>query len=123
MVVTGHRRDPERLLALADLSLLTSEREGLPRVVVQSLAAGVPVLVNDLPGIAEVLRDGVNGRVLPARDAGAVVRDMVGLLRVPERLERLRRGAVATDVSAWALERLGPETTALYGEARARAAA
>lgn len=123
VILSGHRGDPERLLALADVSVLASEREGLPRVVVQSLAAGVPVLVNDLPGIGEVLRDGVNGRVLPARDAGALVREMVGLLRVPERLERLRRGAEASDLSAWALERLGPETTALYGQERVRAAA
>lgn len=123
VILAGHRTDPERLLALADVSVLASEREGLPRVVVQSLAAGVPVLVNDLPGICEVLHDGVNGRVLPPRDAGALVRELVGLLRVPERLECLRRGAEASDVSAWALERLGPETTALYGVEGMRAAA
>ncbi|TNF19048.1 MAG: glycosyltransferase family 1 protein [Rhodobacteraceae bacterium] len=123
VILAGHRRDPERLLALADVSVLASEREGLPRVVVQSLAAGVPVLVNDLPGIGEVLRDRVNGRILPARDAGALVREMVGILRVPERLECLRRGAAASDVSPWALERLGPETTALYAAEPMRAAA
>ncbi|WP_323764786.1 glycosyltransferase [Marinovum sp.] len=123
VTLCGHRADPEALLALADLSILTSEREGLPRVAVQSIAAGVPVLVNDLPGIGEVVRAGVNGSILPPRDAGAVAREMSRLSTDPQRLARLRQGAGASDLGAWALEWLGPETTALYGPAQTRAAA
>lgn len=123
VVLCGYREDPEALLAMADLSVLASEREGLPRVAVQSLAAGVPMLANDLPGIGEVLRDGVNGRVLPARDAEALVDEMIALLHAPARLERLRRGARDSDLSGWERARLGPATTALYGiDARAVAA-
>lgn len=115
VMLCGHRADPEALLALADVSLLVSEREGLPRVAVQSIAAGVPMLVTHLPGIDEVVRDGTNGRILPARDAAGLAREIIRLSRAPERLERLRRGAAASDLSAWALDRLGPDTTALYG--------
>ncbi len=123
VTLCGHRADPEALLALADISLLASEREGLPRVAVQSLAAGVPVLINDLPGIDEVLCDGVNGRILPARDPAALVSEMLDLSRSPARLAKLRQGAATSDLGAWAQARLGPDTTALYGASRAGVAA
>lgn len=119
VVACGHREDPEALLALADLSILASEREGLPRVVVQSIAAGCPVLVSDLPGIGEVVRDGVNGAVVPRDDLDGLVTRLRDLLADRNELQRLRAGALDTDVAAWSLDALGARTTALYqGPAR-----
>ncbi|MEL7091884.1 MAG: glycosyltransferase [Pseudomonadota bacterium] len=114
VVFCGHRPDPEALFALADLSLLTSEREGLPRVVVQSVAAGCPVVVQDLPGIGEVVQHNCNGLIADPDDMDAVARAVVSLLGDPQRLARLRNGALATDLSAWTLDALGARTTALY---------
>lgn len=111
----GYRTDPEALLALADLSMLTSEREGLPRVVVQSLAAGCPALVTRVPGIEEVLLDGINGVVMARDDIIGLMRQCCGLLGDRARLRLLRQGALCTDVSAWDLARLGRRSTALYG--------
>ena len=115
VVFCGHRPDPEALLALADVSVLTSDREGLPRVVIQSLAAGCPVVVNDLPGLDEVVTDGLNGMVLRPDDIDGIVARLDTLLRSDLALHRLRAGALRTDVSAWSLDRLGAQTTALYG--------
>ncbi|MEL6619004.1 MAG: glycosyltransferase [Pseudomonadota bacterium] len=115
VVFCGHRPDPEALFALADLSVLTSEREGLPRVVVQSIAAGCPPLVQDLPGLTEVLRHGENGWVADPQDMDGTARRIGSILGNPPLLARLRRGAEATDLGAWALEALGARTTALYG--------
>ncbi|UWR39487.1 glycosyltransferase [Sulfitobacter sp. W074] len=47
VVFCGHRSDPEALFALADLSVLTSTREGLP-VAAQFMAAGCPMVVREL---------------------------------------------------------------------------
>lgn len=110
----GHRPDPEALLALADLSILTSRREGLPRVVVQSVAAGCPVLANDLPGLGEILAPGINGEILGRDDIDGLVLRMAALLNDRAMLSRLRAGARASDVGAWDLEALGAATTALY---------
>ncbi|MFG6539279.1 MULTISPECIES: glycosyltransferase [unclassified Sulfitobacter] len=115
VVFCGHRRDPEALLALADLSVLTSAREGLPRVAVQSMAAGCPMVVQDLPGIEEIIDHGRNGMVAEGNDLDEVVRLMKVLLGDERRLNRMRKEAIATDVSAWALDALGRRTTALYG--------
>lgn len=115
VVFCGHRPDPEALFALADLSILTSVREGLPRVAVQSMAAGCPMVMQDLPGIEEIIDHGRNGLVADGGDMDDAVRRMSELLQDDRRLERLRRGALATDVSAWTLDALGRRTTALYG--------
>jgi glycosyltransferase involved in cell wall biosynthesis len=57
-----------RWLAAADLCVLPSMREGLPRVVVQYVAAGKPVVVTELEGIEEIVEDGVNGYVVGRDD-------------------------------------------------------
>lgn len=115
VVFCGHRKDPEALFALADVSVLTSEREGLPRVVIQSIAAGCPPLVQDLPGLGEALIHGQNGMVAPQGDMEGTVRQMCTMLADAPLLARLRHGALATDLDAWALDVLGARTTSLYG--------
>jgi glycosyltransferase involved in cell wall biosynthesis len=115
VVFCGHRDDPEALFALADIALLTSEREGLPRVVVQAIAAGCPMVVQDLPGLNEVVRHGRNGWVVRPGDMHGTVQQMRDMLGARTMLDRLRTGALATDLSAWALDALGAQTTALYG--------
>jgi glycosyltransferase involved in cell wall biosynthesis len=114
VIFAGHRNDPEALLSMADISVLTSVREGLPRVAVQSIAAGRPMLVQDLPGISEVITDGVNGRIFPTGDPAPLVQALADLAGDRAELGRLRRGAEAHDVSDWSLDALGARTTALY---------
>lgn len=115
VVFCGHRSDPEALFALADISVLTSAREGLPRVAVQSVAAGCPMVIQALPGIEKIVDHGRNGVIVGSDDMDGVVRQMVDLLGNESRLNQLRAGARATDVSAWELEALGARTTSLYG--------
>ena len=114
VVFCGHRPDPHALFAMADVAVLASQKEGLPRVLIQSLASGVPMIVNDLPGLDEVLKTGQNGLITPADDVDETARQMVHLLRDDVALERLQRGAVETDVSDWDLSSFGFRTTQLY---------
>lgn len=114
VVFCGHRADPGALLALADVCVLTSIREGLPRVVVQSLAAGCPVVVSSLPGIDEIVRDGVNGIVTDTHDLSAAARSVADILSNDHLRSNLRNGALATDVSNWNIDLLGERTTAEY---------
>jgi glycosyltransferase involved in cell wall biosynthesis len=114
VVFCGHRSDPEALLAMADVLVLASEKEGLPRVVIQALAAGVPVIVNDLPGLEEVIHSGHNGIITPAGQVDETLRQMARILVDRDALTQLRKGAVNTNLSEWALDRLGHKTTTLY---------
>lgn len=61
----GIRDDVPDLLRAMDLFALTSLWEGLPRVVPQALASGVPVVAYDVAGIEEAVREGRNGHLVP----------------------------------------------------------
>lgn len=116
VIFAGYRADPERLIALADLCLLASRREGLPRVVLQYVAGGKPCVVSDLPGLDEVLREGVNALITPADDMEAMADAIVKLLKDPKELSRLAQGASTSDLSNWDAELMGERIDAIYRE-------
>jgi glycosyltransferase involved in cell wall biosynthesis len=115
VVLTGFHPHPERLIALADICLLASEREGLPRVLMQYLAGGKPVIVPALLSIDVVLRHDVNGLIVrpDLRDLADAV---VALLADPARRAELARGAAATELSEWDAERMGERLEAVYAD-------
>lgn len=67
----GNRSDIPTLLAATDVTVLTSDWEGLPMAVLEALAAGRPVVATDVDGVREVLEPG-GGRLVPPGDVGAV---------------------------------------------------
>jgi glycosyltransferase involved in cell wall biosynthesis len=70
----GWRRDVPAVLADLDVVALptVNDFEGTPLAVIEALAAGRPVVASDVGGVAEVVRDGVTGRLVPPRDAPAL---------------------------------------------------
>jgi glycosyltransferase involved in cell wall biosynthesis len=115
VVLTGFHPHPEQLIALADVCLLASAREGLPRVVMQYLAGGRPVIAADLPSIGDVLRHDVNGLIVGSDLEG--LDEAVGtLLDDPARRARLARGAATTELSEWDAARMGSRLEAVYAD-------
>jgi UDP-glucose:(heptosyl)LPS alpha-1,3-glucosyltransferase len=77
----GARSDVADVLAESDLFLLPSRHEPFGMVVVEAMLMGVPPIVSANAGAAEVVRDGVDGRVVAGEDAAlwaAAIRDVVG---------------------------------------------
>jgi glycosyltransferase involved in cell wall biosynthesis len=105
----GFRTDVERWIAAADLCVLPSMREGLPRVVVQYVAAGKPVVVTHLEGIEEIVEDGVNGFVVGRDDFDGMARALARLLDDPALAAAMSRAAQTRDLSRWSVERMEPE--------------
>ena len=65
----GHQDNPYPFMAYADLFISSSRWEGLPNVVLESLACGTPVLAFDCPGgTGEIIREGKNGWLVPSED-------------------------------------------------------
>jgi glycosyltransferase involved in cell wall biosynthesis len=64
----GYRKDVFDWYAASDIVLLGSEREGLPRCLIEALSFGVPVVACDIPGVRDLIEDGQNGFVVPERD-------------------------------------------------------
>lgn len=77
----GPRTDVADLMAAADAYIMSSAWEGLPMVLLEAGAARLPAVVTDVGGNAEVVLDGVTGRVTPARDAQALANAMAELMR------------------------------------------
>jgi glycosyltransferase involved in cell wall biosynthesis len=77
--VLGVRSDVPRLLAAADLTTLSSDWEGLPVAVLESMASARPVVATEVDGVAEVLQHG-GGLLVPRRDPAALAAALNGLL-------------------------------------------
>jgi len=114
IIFTGFRDDPEKFIALADICILNSVREGLPRVVMQYIAGGKPVLVTNLPGIEEIIKDDINGQVFDMLDPKVLYNKLTDLLSNNQKLIRLTNGAKETDVSNWSIENMGKKIEDLY---------
>ncbi|WP_380638107.1 glycosyltransferase [Saccharothrix lopnurensis] len=78
----GNRCDVPDLLAAADVTVLTSDWEGMPLAVLESLAAGRPVVATDVDGVRQALAGG-GGIVVPPRDPGATAEALRRLLDDP----------------------------------------
>jgi glycosyltransferase involved in cell wall biosynthesis len=78
--LTGLRRDVPELMHSFDVFALSSLWEGLPRVLPQAMAAGLPIVATAVDGNAEVVADGVNGFLTPPGDPGAMADALLRLL-------------------------------------------
>jgi glycosyltransferase involved in cell wall biosynthesis len=85
----GRRDDVPALLAAVDVLVLPSWIEGLPLVVLEAMAAGVPVVATDVGGTPEAVADGETGVLVPPRDVDALAGAIDALLSDPERARRL----------------------------------
>jgi len=90
-ILAGLRDDLDRFLPHWDLSVLPSFTEGLPTVVLESYAAGVPVVATAVGGTPEAVADGVDGFLVPPGDPAALARRILDVLELGE--ERKAMGA------------------------------
>jgi glycosyltransferase involved in cell wall biosynthesis len=76
----GWRRDVARVMSALDVLLHTSLWEGLPRVLPEAIAAGLPVVATGVDGATDILEDGVSGIVCRPHDIGALAAGVQRLL-------------------------------------------
>ncbi len=81
--LAGWRRDVPAVMRCLDVFVLTSLWEGLPRVYLEALAGGVPVVGTRVDGAAEVVHDGVNGYLLAPGDVQGMADRVIALLANP----------------------------------------
>jgi glycosyltransferase involved in cell wall biosynthesis len=93
----GRTDDVRPFLAAAHVLVLPSWREGTPTSIMEGMSMGRPAVVTDVPGCREVVRDGVNGRLAPVRDARALARAMENFILMPESVARM--GAAAREIA------------------------
>ena len=93
------------LFRAADATILSSSWENFPHTVVEALAVGTPVLAMEAGGVAEVVRDGVNGLLVPAGDTAALA-DAVRRYFADAALRERLRGQATESVAEYSAERV-----------------
>lgn len=81
----GHRDDVEQIMAAVDLCVLPSLEEPLGMVILEAMAAGLPVVATTVGGIPECVAHGVTGTLVPPADSDALAEAILALLRSPRR--------------------------------------
>ena len=79
----GTSDDVAAVIRGADCVVLPSYREGTPKTLLEAAAMGKPLVTTDVPGCREVVRDGENGYLCPARDGAALAAAMRRMAELP----------------------------------------
>lgn len=80
----GVSNDVRSIMQEADVVVLPSYREGLPRVMLESLAMGKPIITTDTAGCRETVQDAKNGFIVPVKDANALADAMVRMYQLTD---------------------------------------
>jgi glycosyltransferase involved in cell wall biosynthesis len=91
VIFTGPTSDVKQYLAAFDVACLVSGSEGFSNSILEKMAMGLPLIVTDVGGNAEAVRDGYNGIVIPPRDADALATALVKMHRDPEKRKQMGR--------------------------------
>lgn len=113
----GVRRDVPQLMRMADAFVLSSSREGLPNVLLEAQASGLPAVVTDVGGNREVVCEGETGFIVPPGDSSALAERMIHLMRLPnEKLCRMGESGRDRVVEYYSMESVVNRWIGLYEE-------
>lgn len=85
VVFEGAVREPEAYLAVADIFVLPSFREGAPNALLEAMAAGLATVSSRIGGVEDLVADGETGLMFPAGDTHALTEALSGLMEDPKR--------------------------------------
>jgi glycosyltransferase involved in cell wall biosynthesis len=94
--LAGWQSDVKRWFEAMDVFALSSRREGLPNVLLEAMALGVPCVATRIAGVPRLITDGVSGRLVPADDLPALVSGLREVLSDAGTADRFRREGRAT---------------------------
>ena len=93
IITVGWQEDVKPFLAMSDVFVFPSYREGFPNVVMQAGAMELPSIVTDINGSNEIIENGVNGLIIPVKDEVALYDKMKLLLNDKELRDKLSEPA------------------------------
>ncbi len=113
----GYRTDMPTVLSSARIVCLPSYYgEGVPKVLIEAMACGRPIITTDMPGCRELVRDGVNGILVPPREIGSLCSAFLRLLSDSELCEKM--GNLSWEIAAqeFSFELVLTQTKKIYAE-------
>lgn len=85
---SGFRHDPINVFQALDLYVLSSLNEGIPIAVLEAMSSGVPVVATSVGGVPEVIKDKVNGLLVPPQNPDALAESILEALNNPNETAR-----------------------------------
>ena len=116
----GRRNDVAALMRGADIAALTSDHEGFPNVVLEAMAAGLPVVTTRTGDAGVIVEDGMTGYVVDGDPVEAVARKLLLLASDRPLRERLGGAGRAKIVGRYSVDALGGMMLATYTAIAAR---
>lgn len=114
VLAPGRQENIPEWLAISDIYVLPSYREGVPRTVLEAMAMGLPIVTTDVPGCRETVIEGQNGFLVPPRDVQALVRALQLLIDSFELRQRMGRRSRELAVERFSSEKITAEYVDLY---------
>ena len=114
VIWNGHVDDMAAALPEFDVVVLPSHREGLPTVLTEASASGVPLVATDVPGCRDVVNDGVNGFLVPKGNAKALAQAIEKLYLSPALRREFGRNAREIAIQKFCTPAVIEKTLAVY---------
>jgi len=109
-----HRDDVPAILATSDVFVLSSESEASPNVIIEAMAAGLPVVASNVGGIPELVTEAVTGHLVPPADPNALASAILDLLDHPDRAIAFGEAARARIEQQYSFDRMVAQFESLY---------
>jgi N-acetyl-alpha-D-glucosaminyl L-malate synthase BshA len=110
----GKQNQVQDLLNCADVLLLPSDLESFGLAALEGMACGVPAICSNVGGVSEVVRDGLDGYLVSARDTKSMAARALEILTTPGRREEMGKVARARALTAFCSNNIIPRYEALY---------
>ncbi|MCH5315864.1 MAG: glycosyltransferase family 4 protein [Eubacterium sp.] len=111
----GYRRDIEKLVALADVSVSSTRQEGLPINIVEAMAVGNPIVATDVRGNNDLVKDGVNGYLVALNDSKAMADRLLELYNNKQLINDFGKKSIES-AQLYSEEAVVPEMVKVYEE-------
>lgn len=111
---TGYRADGVALLKSFDLLALPSWEEGIPRCLMEAMAARIPVVASDIPGNRALVEDGHTGLLFPPDNPERLAAAILALIESPERRKAMVERARTRIDREFSARRMADDYTILY---------
>lgn len=112
----GHRADMADTLAEATVVCLpTYYGEGVPKILLEAMSVGRPIITTDMPGCRELVESGRTGVLVERRNADSLARAIEGLLSKPDRLAVAGQEARKLVIAEYSVEQVIDQTLRIYG--------
>ncbi len=114
VIFLGYSDEVPQWLAVSDLFLFTSLREGLPRVLVEAALCKVPIVTFEVEGVREILPSEEHGIIVPKYDIALMAQKAVTLLKAPKKRQAMAQKAFDHVRLEWDYRKMIQQLKAIY---------